>query len=82
MLLGVMRIVQVLSMLVHMLLLGGGSVAEEGPLVQTKSGLLRGGFTPTRGGRQVMEFLGIPYAQTPTGRLRFKVNVWNNSTCL
>lgn len=76
---GVMRIVQVVSVLVHMLLLGSGSAVDEGPLVETKSGWLRGNYTSTRGGRQVLEFLGVPYAQSPTGSLRFKVTVARSS---
>lgn len=49
-------------------------VAGTDPLVVTTTlGKVRGQLAKTRGGRQYTQFLGIPYAKSPTGSLRFKV---------
>ncbi|XP_005003514.1 cholinesterase isoform X2 [Cavia porcellus] len=45
--------------------------AEEDIIVTTKTGKVRGMNLPVLGGT-VTAFLGIPYAQPPVGRLRFK----------
>ena len=43
----------------------------------TPAGRLYGGLLEVAGSRQVRQFLGIPYAEPPTGQLRFKVQVRN-----
>lgn len=42
------------------------------PVVQVKNGLIRGRVSVSRGGREVVEFIGIPFAKPPVGELRFK----------
>ncbi|KAM7331306.1 hypothetical protein ACRRTK_010495 [Alexandromys fortis] len=58
----------------------GKSPAEEDFIVTTKAGRVRGLSLPVLGGT-VTAFLGIPYAQPPLGRLRFKkpqpLNKWS-----
>lgn len=44
------------------------------PKVRILQGKLEGKYILTRGGRNVSAFLGIPYAQPPTGNLRFAVS--------
>ena len=43
----------------------------------TPAGRVYGGLLEVAGSRQVRQFLGIPYAEPPTGQLRFKVQVRN-----
>ncbi|KAL1777558.1 cholinesterase, partial [Sigmodon hispidus] len=61
-------------------MLFGKSYTEEDLIVTTKSGRIRGLSLPVLGGT-VNAFLGIPYAQPPVGRLRFKkpqpLNKWS-----
>lgn len=60
--------------LMSFLLIGmlfGKSHAEEDFIVTTKTGRVRGLSLPVLGGT-VTAFLGIPYAQPPLGKLRFK----------
>jgi Carboxylesterase type B len=45
----------------------------DGPTVHVQQGLLQGVYQHSRFGRQFAAFQGIPYAQPPTGNLRFKV---------
>ncbi|ELW64812.1 Cholinesterase [Tupaia chinensis] len=49
----------------------GKSHTEEDTVITTKNGKVRGMNLPVLGGT-VTAFLGIPYAQPPLGRLRFK----------
>jgi len=44
-----------------------------GPLARTSYGELKGIRSASRGGREFFEFLGIPYAKPPVGKLRFEV---------
>jgi hypothetical protein len=48
-------------------------VDEAGPLVQVEQGALRGVRGLSIRDREFIAFLGIPYAQPPVGKLRFKV---------
>jgi para-nitrobenzyl esterase len=41
------------------------------PIVATTAGKVRGRLVPTRDGREVAAFLGVPYAESPVGPLRF-----------
>lgn len=50
-------------------------VLSKDPIVNTNFGKVQGQDVTTRGGRQVVRFLGIPYAKPPTGTLRFQVHV-------
>ncbi|XP_054556702.1 cholinesterase isoform X2 [Talpa occidentalis] len=54
-----------------LLLFIGKSHTEEDIIIVTKNGKVRGKSLPVLGGT-VAAFLGIPYAQPPLGRLRFK----------
>ncbi|XP_005393195.1 PREDICTED: cholinesterase isoform X2 [Chinchilla lanigera] len=58
----------------------GRSHPEEDIIVTTKTGKVRGTNLPVLGGT-VTAFLGIPYAQPPVGRLRFRrpqpLNKWS-----
>lgn len=38
-------------------------------------GLIGGKYMTTKNGEQFSGFIGIPYAEAPVGRLRFKVNI-------
>lgn len=51
-------------------------------VVSTTLGKVRGQLAKTRGGRQYSQFLGIPYAKSPTGSLRFKVTLSRNTEVL
>ena len=42
------------------------------PVIQTREGSVRGIALETRKGRKIFAFLGIPYAEPPTGRFRFR----------
>lgn len=50
-------------------------VLSKDPKVNTNFGIVQGQDVATRGGRQVVQFLGIPYAKPPTGNLRFQVHL-------
>lgn len=66
---------QVSCLLITVLL--SHAVAQDRPVVKTMYGSIRGQYKKmTRGGRQVAEFLGVRYAKTPTGTLKFKVNIF------
>jgi len=41
--------------------------------LELKAGKLRGKISTSRDGREFYEFLGVPYAQPPLGKLRFAV---------
>lgn len=50
-------------------------VRGDSPTVKTLNGMLCGTTMPTRHGRDIYAFLGIPYAAPPLGELRFKVKI-------
>lgn len=47
---------------------------EYQPFAYTEYGIVSGTVGVSRSGRQFASFKGIPYAQPPTGDLRFKVS--------
>lgn len=61
------------------------SKSAEFPLVETKNGLIEG-FRSKPLGRNVLNFLGIPYAEPPVGELRFQkpqtITEWKHLTNL
>ncbi|XP_054436278.1 cholinesterase isoform X2 [Pteronotus mesoamericanus] len=63
--------IQFLLRLLLLWLLVGNSCSEEDTIVTTKNGKVRG-INLSVLGSTVTAFLGIPYAQPPLGRLRFK----------
>ena len=50
---------------------GPGSGGRDGAVVRVEGGLLRG-LNGTGGGRPVLSFLSVPYAQPPVAALRFR----------
>jgi cholinesterase len=50
-----------------------------GQEVKTQSGLIKGHVATWPSGSDVSEYLGIPYAKTPVGPLRFAPPVLNKS---
>ncbi|XP_046397290.1 esterase E4-like [Ischnura elegans] len=48
------------------------SSQPSGPIVQLKNGFIRGKITKSWSGKAIYSFLGIRYAQPPTGKLQFK----------
>lgn len=50
-----------------------GAAAKEAPLIDTEGGLVSGILEETEKGRGFYSFYGIPFAQPPLGKLRFKV---------
>lgn len=55
------------------------SVSSESPMVKTNSGELLGKvLTTLLDQRKFYSFRGIPYAQPPVGRLRFRVCIHHN----
>lgn len=56
---------------VCILLISGGSFSTADHTVKTRSGAIRGA-EPTTDRLPLVPFLGIPYAEPPTGRLRFE----------
>ncbi|XP_054833018.1 acetylcholinesterase-like [Eublepharis macularius] len=62
---------RVLSSLLVLFLLSSSSASEEDTVVVTSSGLVRGRRLTTSSG-MVTAFLGIPYAESPVGNLRFQ----------
>lgn len=50
-------------------------VLGEDPIAYTVFGQVQGLYGESRCGRQIIKFLGIPYAKPPTGTLRFKVHI-------
>ncbi len=45
---------------------------EPSPIIATKLGKIQGITSTSREGRQLYEFLGVPFAQPPVGQLRFE----------
>lgn len=52
------------------------------PEVNTNAGRVRGYYMTIIRGKQIIAFEGIKYAESPSGRLRFKVMRYLNSACL
>nr|XP_017526660.2 cholinesterase isoform X1 [Manis javanica] len=81
---GTITCTQLLLQFLLLWVLNGKSRTEEDIIITTKNGKVRGKNLPVLGGT-VTAFLGIPYAQPPLGRLRFKKpqfltkwsDVWN-----
>lgn len=48
-------------------------MSSETIMVETKSGIVKGFKIPSNFGYQYINFIGIPYAKSPIGELRFKV---------
>ncbi|XP_066908800.1 juvenile hormone esterase-like [Halyomorpha halys] len=46
--------------------------ADDGPIVDTTAGAVRGFTSRSRSGRQFLSYKGIPFARPPLGKLRFK----------
>ena len=69
----VMASLALLSVLGSAVAAAGGNPAPPPPVVSTRSGRVRGrrSHIPSLG-RDVDEFLAIPFAQPPLGRLRFR----------
>jgi len=57
---------------IYVLLFGFVFGADE--MIELNQGKLTGRNMRTRNGREFKAFQGIPYAKSPTGDLRFKVN--------
>ena len=49
-----------------------GGERWEFPVAQTPKGMYWGYIEETRGGKRILSFRGIPYAQPPVGPLRWK----------
>lgn len=47
--------------------------SEKGPIVQTNYGPIEGKKLTLKDGKEVHAFLGVPFAKSPIGKLRFKV---------
>ncbi|XP_004478945.1 cholinesterase isoform X4 [Dasypus novemcinctus] len=81
---GIIIYIRFLSWFLLLCVLIRKSHMEEDIIITTKNGKVRGMNLPVLGGT-VAAFLGIPYAQPPVGRLRFKKpqslikwsNIWN-----
>jgi len=58
---------------IYILLFGSVFGADE--VLELNQGKLTGSSMRTRNGREFKAFQGIPYAKSPTGDLRFKVNL-------
>lgn len=56
--------------------LNANIVCGNSPVVKIPNGTLYGRVMPTRLGRDLNAFLGIPYAAPPIGELRFKVKLF------
>lgn len=51
----------------------GGAMATEVPFIETEGGRVSGILEESLKGREFYSFYGIPFAQPPVGKLRFKV---------
>ncbi|KAF2904193.1 hypothetical protein ILUMI_01985 [Ignelater luminosus] len=64
------------------------SIGEDGPLIETSLGKVKGHYQQSYGGRKFAAFEGIPYAKPPTDDLRFEepveaepwTEIWNATT--
>ena len=61
----------VVLIFVHIILYTHCTAQEDSLVVKAPCGSLRGRLEPVVNGLWVRQFLGIPYAQPPTGQLRF-----------
>ena len=64
-----------------------GGERWEFPVAQTPKGMYWGYIEETRGGKRILSFRGIPYAQPPVGPLRWKpprtnIPEWKVSTTI
>lgn len=50
---------------------------KDGPTRTTLHGVIRGKMTSRLSGKEVEEYLGVPYAAPPVGPLRFKVSSYS-----
>lgn len=50
---------------------------EDSPRVKTPLGAIKGYYKVSADGRQYEAYEGIPYALPPTGKYRFKVNLFD-----
>ncbi|RXG51844.1 Esterase-6 [Armadillidium vulgare] len=60
---------------ISQLLLASGDTFDEVPLVRVKQGLIKGIKENSTEGKDFYSYLGIPYAEPPTGKLRFKAPI-------
>ena len=51
-----------------------GVIAADVPLIDIENGRISGTVEESMKGRDIYSFYGIPYAQPPLGKLRFKVS--------
>lgn len=61
-----------LAILSQVLLLSSSTAADDGPIVKTDLGRVRGYTLKSKFWRQFYAFSGIPYAKPPVGKLRFQ----------
>lgn len=54
------------------------TAAMEAPLVDTEGGRVSGILEKTQKGRELHSYYGIPFAQPPVGKLRFKVTIYTH----
>lgn len=67
----VLAVIVVVAVLVAV---AGGAAAKEIPISETEGGRISGILEETVNGREFFSFYGIPFAQPPVGKLRFKVS--------
>lgn len=48
------------------------------PIVEISTGKLQGKISLSRDGRNYFEYLAVPYAQPPVGKLRYEVGINTN----
>ncbi|RXG54002.1 Esterase SG1 [Armadillidium vulgare] len=60
---------------ISQLLLASGDTFDEVPLVRVKQGLIKGIKENSTEGKDFYSYLGIPFAEPPTGNLRFKAPI-------
>ena len=64
-----------IAVVVTLLVCASAVDAQRSPVIQTKTGPVRGHVVSLSPSLQVYEFLGIPFAQPPTGKNRFRKTV-------